>query len=766
MRMKVLFVIDHLRSGGAQNSVKNIVENLPVDEIEPFVCALRPASPEVRIDAEVLTLNYHKYNPCSFIRIARFCKEHDIDIMHSQLGKSNLVCLAASFLCKRPVIVHERGDIFLKGTTHSIYRFLFRMLGRRAALVIANSKTTASHLVSKGRLDESLVRVIYNAIDFDIFDVNKISRSESRRKLGISDDTFVVGFAGRLHPIKGPDLVVKSVPSVLAKFPKLLLLLAGDGPQRKNLEALTEQLGIAGRVRFLGTRNDIADVMAAFDLAVVSSRQESFGRAVVEFMRIKVPVITSGADGLGELVSDGDTGLVTAENTPEEISRCILKLAGDEELRRQLVDNAYAFSDQFSSIELVDKLMKVYREVLESSKQEKTGCIMKISILCSDLSSNCLGRAHLLGKILQRQYEVEIVGPVFGDGIWEPLADHKDIDYKPIKIGRFPASIVQLSKLFAGKIDGDIIYVSKPSIASLLPGLFQKLFKRKPLILDIDDWERGFIREKYKDVSLFRSSSAKQLKTAMRKYAVNTSSFLGEKLSRFADHITVSNTFLQNRFGGTLIWHARDTDIFNPALFDKYSLRKSYKIDQSKKIVLFFGTPRPHKGIEDLVHAVSLIDDPNLTLAIVGTNEKDSFSKTLTSQALQRLGDRLLTFGFQPFEKVPEFLAMADIAVIPQRRNLASAGQLPAKIFDAMAMAKPIIATAVSDMPDILDGCGWIIEPEKPELLAETIQYILDNPQQANETGQRARQKCIEKYSFDAMGKRLSVIFEKYISGR
>ena len=81
---------------------------------------------------------------------------------------------------------------------------------------------------------------------------------------------------------------------------------------------------------------------------------------------------------------------------------------------------------------------------------------MKISILTPDLSHNCLGRAYLLAKILQRHYEVEIVGPVFGDGIWKPVADDKSITYKSVNIhGRFKPywQIRELAK----KIDGDVI---------------------------------------------------------------------------------------------------------------------------------------------------------------------------------------------------------------------------------------------------------------------------------------------------------------------
>jgi len=143
-------------------------------------------------------------------------------------------------------------------------------------------------------------------------------------------------------------------------------------------------------------------------------------------------------------------------------------------------------------------------------------------------------------------------------------------------------------------------------------------------------------------------------------------------------------------------------------------------------------------------------------------DDKDYYSENLVKMGKEILGNRFRVFGLQPFKKVPEFLAMADVTVVPQKRNVATIGQLPAKVFDAMAMAKPIIATAVSDLPEILDGCGWIVEPENPKQLAQTIKYVLDNPEEAKEVGWKARQKCITNYSWDAMEMILVDIFKKY----
>jgi len=388
---------------------------------------------------------------------------------------------------------------------------------------------------------------------------------------------------------------------------------------------------------------------------------------------------------------------------------------------------------------------------------------MKISILTPDLSHNCLGRAYILAKVLQRRYDVEIIGPVFGNEIWRPVADDKDVVYKFVKFGKRFISVWKLKELYK-KIDGDIIYAVKPLFTSFGLGLIKKINSRRPLILDIDDWQMGFINDYYHSLSII-----KRLRYFIGSFVCpcSTSSYwnnlFGEKLSRLADSITVSNSFLKEKFDGVIVWHGRDTSALNPIKFDKFLLRQKYGIDKESKIVMFFGTPRPHKGVEDLVKAVNLIKNKDVVLIIVGVDNRDQYCKNLVKTARKILVGKLKIFGLQSFKKVPEFLSIADVIVIPQRRSYSTVGQIPAKVFDAMAMAKPIIATNVSDLPEILNGCGWIVEAGNPEQLSRMIQYVMDNPEKAIEIGWKARQKCIERYSWDVMEKALAGVFTKIV---
>jgi glycosyltransferase involved in cell wall biosynthesis len=118
-----------------------------------------------------------------------------------------------------------------------------------------------------------------------------------------------------------------------------------------------------------------------------------------------------------------------------------------------------------------------------------------------------------------------------------------------------------------------------------------------------------------------------------------------------------------------------------------------------------------------------------------------------------------------PFEEIPAFLSAADVVAVPQRDTPDTVGQVPAKLFDAMALGRPVVSTRVSMIPEILEGCGLIVEPGDVAGLSATIGRLIDNPAEAQVLGTRARERCVERYSFDAARRALFPMVEK-LTGR
>lgn len=371
---------------------------------------------------------------------------------------------------------------------------------------------------------------------------------------------------------------------------------------------------------------------------------------------------------------------------------------------------------------------------------------MKVTILSHDLSGNSLGRAYLLAEMLERSHKTEIVGPILGDDIWEPLRHRRA--YKGIQTDGRIYNFGRVLPQLRSRISGDIIYAIKPRATSYGVGLLEKALSDKPLILDIDDWETGFEYNEHSLIFDYILGIPKLVNFNTYYYTR-----LAESVVNIADAKTVSNTFLQKKFGGELIPHARNESEFNPNKFNQLSVRSKFGLPVEKTIVMFLGTPRPHKGVADLVQAINLVKEKDVIGVIVGAHESK-----YTQKLLDIAGDSVFIYPPQPFDDIPAWIAASDIICIPQRESSSTAGQIPVKLFDAMMMGKPVIATNVSDIPDILGDCGIVVPPSDPEAIARNISRLANNFGELETLGNCARKRAKDRFSYDAVAPTLDNI--------
>jgi len=360
---------------------------------------------------------------------------------------------------------------------------------------------------------------------------------------------------------------------------------------------------------------------------------------------------------------------------------------------------------------------------------------MKISVLCFDCSDNAAGRADLLARLVAPLGEVEVLGPRSGPGTWAPVAT-EGVRYVSLPARRLPGFAATMRAL-VDRADGDVIYASKPKLGSAGVGLLARRRRRRPLVLDVDDWEVGFF---------LRGGPAGTLGRALN--LANPAglpwTWLMERLSGAADAITVASRFLQQRFGGVLIPHVRDTDAWKPGATDPAAARRRLGLG-SERLVLFLGTPRAYKGVDDLCAAVARLGRADVALAVVGADPESA-----TARRLRAALPAVRIAGPVPFHEVPAFLEAADVVAVPQRDTPDTRGQVPAKLFDAMALGRPIVSTRISMIPEILDGCGALVPPGDVPALSGAIARLVDRPDEARALGGRARERAVERYSYAA----------------
>ncbi|NMG19330.1 glycosyltransferase family 4 protein [Brasilonema bromeliae] len=379
---------------------------------------------------------------------------------------------------------------------------------------------------------------------------------------------------------------------------------------------------------------------------------------------------------------------------------------------------------------------------------------MKFSLIVSDLSGGGSVRAFLLAQVLKKlNHEVEIIGFLFGKELYA-------IPPNGIKIVSIPGKnypeFFSYSRQVLEKIDGDIIYAVKPKVTSFGLSLLKKISSRRPLLLDMDDWELswyGGMNWKYRPSLKQFARDILKKDGALRFPDHPLYIQWMESLVQKADAVTIDTQFLKERFGGIYLPNGKDTAMFDPSMYDSKASRIRYDLDDYR-ILMFPGAPRPHKGVEDVLMALDRLNQSDLRLVIVGGSPYDDYDDKL----IQRWGRWIIKLPKCPVEVMPEVVAAAHIVVVPQRDTIIARAQFPLKLTDGMAMAKPVLSTRVGDIPEILDETGYLIDPGSPEQIAEQIDFIFENLESANERGLKARERCIKKYSLETMASTLESV--------
>jgi N-acetyl-alpha-D-glucosaminyl L-malate synthase BshA len=179
------------------------------------------------------------------------------------------------------------------------------------------------------------IEVIENGIDVDRYGPAR-DRASLRRSLGLDPGRRYVTCVARFHPVKDHPMLLRAFGQVAPRHPDVDLLLAGDGPLRPSLEALAADLGMAGRVRFLGVRRDVPAILAASDVFVLSSVSEAASLTLLEAMATGVPVVVTDVGGNPEIVRDGVDGLLTPRGDAGAMAGALDRLLSDAALAGRL----------------------------------------------------------------------------------------------------------------------------------------------------------------------------------------------------------------------------------------------------------------------------------------------------------------------------------------------------------------------------------------------------------------------------------------------
>ena len=306
----------------------------------------------------------------SAYRLAKYCRENRISILHAHLGRDYWLAAWTKFFYPEVYVVFTR-HVLIPLKNSLIHRWVFA----QASTIIAVSHAVEQMVTKSGLVADDKIVTIHNGIDIDKF--SQASPGNVRCELHTPAETKLIGIIGHVSEHKGQDVLIKSMPSIIEKDPSVRCVIVGgdfkDGVYVQELKALAKSLGVDEKVHFLGQRSDIPHLMKDLDVFVLASQEEPFGLVLVEAMAAGVPVIATNRGGPGEIIEEEISGLLVPYGDIDQHSRMILKILSNQALADRLIKQAHQRGRSFFSVDIMmERLIRVYESLMDHIGPEET----------------------------------------------------------------------------------------------------------------------------------------------------------------------------------------------------------------------------------------------------------------------------------------------------------------------------------------------------------------------------------------------------------
>lgn len=385
-KIKVVRLIARLNIGGPAIHTTLLTSGLDPDRYETVFVAGLPEKDEGDMHEFARERNAlpifipelsRSLNPfrdlAAFWKILRIIRRERPLIVHTHTAKAGALGRIAAWLCRTPVIVHTFHGHVLTGYFGPVRNFLFRateqLLGRMSTRIIMVSETGRRDLVAMGIVPEEKAVCVPLGLELEKFARCERHAGRLRAEFGIPAGTRILSIVARLVPIKRHEDFLAAAKLIVERGHKVKFFVAGDGSERARLESLAAELGLGEHVIFAGFRADLDVIYPDSDIVALTSLNEGLPVAVIESLAAARPVVATAVGGVGELVIDGETGLLVPAQDPEAFADACCRLLDDPALARRLGERGREHSlSHFSSERLIRDIDNLYTELLRQPR--------------------------------------------------------------------------------------------------------------------------------------------------------------------------------------------------------------------------------------------------------------------------------------------------------------------------------------------------------------------------------------------------------------
>jgi glycosyltransferase involved in cell wall biosynthesis len=286
--------------------------------------------------------------------VAKIARNYDVIYANTQ--KALVIGAIASFLSRRPLVYHLHDILSPEHFSKTNRTIAVTLANRFAKLIIANSQASKTAFIAAGGRGD-IVEVIYNGFDSKLYQINKAEIKQLRQELEL-ENKFVIGHFSRLSPWKGQHVLIEAIAQSPKEVTAILVgdALFGEHEYVKQLHEQVEKHQLQERIKFLGFRSDIPQLMSACNLvAHTSIAAEPFGRVIVEAMLCGKPVVAANAGGAVEILENNINGYLVTPGEPQKLAQIIKTCVEEPSKTDMLAENALLSARERFDVEVINQ---------------------------------------------------------------------------------------------------------------------------------------------------------------------------------------------------------------------------------------------------------------------------------------------------------------------------------------------------------------------------------------------------------------------------